>query len=263
MRRKFKVMCNSKVSDGRYEKLRSKQVQDSDGFLTDYTMYYDHELEQYVFVFGDNDMYDPETSDHDYECEDKDEAYEWFENYSSIDEDVDKGAFASTDINSNVLDGVDADEYISKLASMVQQKLDNTEISAIVEPGDASKAEAIHIEMPDNPAWYVSIPESKLCYIAIEDCDYIVEFVMDKMNSEPDDELSEANLKQLCLENGATDEDATDAAQILYKWCTAEGETEMPPLYDILNMCDAADDPDEANIVLRAVGYVGDEDDKM
>lgn len=263
MKRKFKVMCNSEVTDGRYEKLRSKQVPDSDGFLTDYTMYYDHEMEQYVFVFGDNDMYDPETADHDYECEDKDEAYEWFENYSGIDEDADKGAFAATDVSSNAPDDVDADEYISKLASIVQQKLDNNKISAIVEPGDASEAEAIHIEIPDNPSWYVSIPESKLSYTMVEDCDYIVEFVMNNMNAEPDDELSEANLKQLCLENGATEENATDAARILYTWYNAEGETEMPSLYDILDMCDAADDIDEANTVLRAIGYADDEDDEM
>ncbi len=261
MKRKFKVMCNSEVSDERYEKLRSKQVPDSDGFLTDYTMYYDHEMEQYVFVFGDNDMYDPETADHDYECEDKDEAYEWFENYSGIDEDED--TFAATDISSNVPDGVDADEYISKLASMIQQKLDNTEISAIVEPGDASKEEAIHIVIPDNPSWKVSIPESKLCYIAVEDCDYAVEYVMNKMNNmnvASDDELNEANFKKLCLEEGASEKDAADAARILYTWYTAEGETEMPPLFDILDMCDAADDPDEANIVLRAIGYADDDE---
>ena len=261
MKRKFKVMCNSEASDTRYEKLRTKQVMDSDGFLTDYTMYYDHETEQYVFVFGDNDIYDPETSDHDYECEDKESAYEWFENYSGIYEDED--TFAATDIRSNLPSEVDVDEYISKLAPIIQRELDNKRILAIVEPGDASKEEAIHIEMPNNPSWQVSIPESKLCYIATEDCDYAVEYVMNKMNkmnSASDDELSEANLKKLCLEEGASEKDATEAARILYTWYTAEGETEMPPIFDILDMCDAADDEDEANIVLRAIGYADDDE---
>lgn len=256
-------MCTSHVDNERYIKLRTKQVPDSDGFLTDYTMYHDNLNDQYVFVFGDNDLYDPETCDHDYECEDKDEAYEWFENYSGVCEDVDKGVFAATDINSYALDEMSADEYINKLAPMIQQDLDKNKVSAIVEPGDASKKEAIHIEIVDNPSWYVSIPESKLCYIAVEDCGYAVEYVMDKMKAEPDEELSEDNLKQLCLDNGATEQDATDAARILYTWYTAEGETEMPPVSDILNLCDAADDWDEANTVLRAIGYADDEDDEL
>lgn len=255
MKRKFKVMCNSEASDNRYEKLRTKEVMDSDGWLTDYTMYYDHLTEQYVFVFGDNDIYDPETADHDYECEDKESAYEWFENYSSTYEDEDTESDAPGE--------VDEDEYISKLAHMIQKELNNKKVPAIVEPGDASKEEAIHIVIPDNPSWHVSIPESKLCYITVEDCDYAVEYVVNKMNKRnaaSDDELSEANLKKLCVEEGASEKDAADAARILYTWYTAEGVTKMPPLFDILDMCDAADDLDEANIVLRAIGYADDDE---
>ena len=71
--------------DGEYHgwrALRSKQVQDSDGFWTDYTLY---ELEDggYGCVFGDNDVYNPDTSWLDAQFDTKEEALNWFENYST------------------------------------------------------------------------------------------------------------------------------------------------------------------------------------
>ena len=65
-----------------WRELRSKQVQDSDGFWTDYTLY---ELEDggYGCVFGDKDIYNPDTSWLDAEFDDKDEAFNWFDNYST------------------------------------------------------------------------------------------------------------------------------------------------------------------------------------
>lgn len=92
----------------------SKQVQDSDGFWTDYTMYAhiqvptdvwynllrnemfsmadipDEYITEYVFVFGDNDMYDPNDgmTSFDWECDSEKEAWDWFQDYTGFgDED--------------------------------------------------------------------------------------------------------------------------------------------------------------------------------
>lgn len=92
----------------------SKQVQDSDGFWTDYTMYAhiqaptdvwydllrngmtsiedipDEYITEYVFVFGDNDVYDPNDgmTSFDWECDSEREAWDWFQDYTGFgDED--------------------------------------------------------------------------------------------------------------------------------------------------------------------------------
>ena len=52
-----------------------------------------------------------------------------------------------------------------------------------------------------------------------------------------------------------------NAAKILYKWYSAEGEEFMPDADDILDMCDAATNTKERNIVLEALGYEPEEDD--
>lgn len=69
-----------------FECIDSKYVRDSDGFLTEYSMYYDKVNDQYVFVFGDSDLYRPEDSDYDYECDTLDEAREWFDSYKGFED---------------------------------------------------------------------------------------------------------------------------------------------------------------------------------
>lgn len=69
-----------------YKYIESKLVEDSDGFVTDYTMYFDNINNKYVFVFGDYDLYTPEDGDFDYECETAQEAREWFDNYKGFAE---------------------------------------------------------------------------------------------------------------------------------------------------------------------------------
>lgn len=72
-----------------YEEIASKSVPDADGFYTDYTMYYDILNDKYVFVFGDKDIYTPYYSDHDWECETEEEAWEWYNDYNGFeDEDI-------------------------------------------------------------------------------------------------------------------------------------------------------------------------------
>ena len=77
--------------DERYEFVKSKSVLDSDGFQTEYTMYYDWEDDKYIFIFGDSDLYDPTNTYADYECDSEREANEWFADYEGfIDESYEK-----------------------------------------------------------------------------------------------------------------------------------------------------------------------------
>jgi hypothetical protein len=65
---------------------------DSDGFMTDYTMYQNINTGEYVFVFGDKDIYTPDDGYFDYECETKEEAEEWFNNYNGFSDEDDEDA---------------------------------------------------------------------------------------------------------------------------------------------------------------------------
>lgn len=66
-----------------WEFLGVKQVKDTDGFWTDYTLWVNHETGVYVCIFGDSDLYTPENSDPDFETESEFEAYEWFNDYDT------------------------------------------------------------------------------------------------------------------------------------------------------------------------------------
>ena len=83
------VMESIEKVNSRYKFIKSKTVEDSDGFNTDYTMYYDTEEDRYVFVFGDRDLYSPEDGYFDWETEDKESAEEWFDNYTGFEDDED------------------------------------------------------------------------------------------------------------------------------------------------------------------------------
>lgn len=65
--------------------IKSKTVSDSDGFSTDYTMYKDDE--GYFFIFGDNELYGADREYADWECDTKEQADEWFDNYNGFDEE--------------------------------------------------------------------------------------------------------------------------------------------------------------------------------
>lgn len=75
----------------KYKKIISKQVMDSDGFYTDYTMYYNPDEDNYFFMFGDEDVYGPDPDYADWTCETNEEATEWYNNYNGFeDEDLDE-----------------------------------------------------------------------------------------------------------------------------------------------------------------------------
>ena len=68
-----------------WKEVASKQVVDSDGFLTDYTMYTDGET--WIFMLGDKDIYEPDRGYADWEADSEDRAWEWFNSYSGFEDD--------------------------------------------------------------------------------------------------------------------------------------------------------------------------------
>lgn len=68
-----------------YTMLRTKQVPDSDGFMTDYTLYENNITGEYVCVLGDRDTHSPEDEWFDFETESEDEANEWFDSYTGAE----------------------------------------------------------------------------------------------------------------------------------------------------------------------------------
>lgn len=103
----------------RYYRIDIKHVKDSDGFLTDYTWWYDAATDQHIFIFGDSEVYTPEDSSPDWETDSEDTAQEWWDNYVGPyeDDDLDEGLFNKLDaIESTVLsrNGVDALDEMSE-----------------------------------------------------------------------------------------------------------------------------------------------------
>lgn len=82
----YSVWMNSDNNEeGQWEEVASKQVMDSDGFLTDYTMYTDGET--YICMFGDKDIYEPDAEYADYETENEKNAWDWFNTYEGFADD--------------------------------------------------------------------------------------------------------------------------------------------------------------------------------
>ena len=75
--------------EAKWKRLLTKSVNDSDGFLTDYSMWYNDGEKRWVFIFGDSDIYDPTNTDPDWETENPEEAREWFLDYKGFEDDED------------------------------------------------------------------------------------------------------------------------------------------------------------------------------
>lgn len=93
--------------EAKWERLITKSVNDSDGFTTDYSMWYNDGEKRWVFIFGDSDVYDPTNTDPDWETEDPEEARQWFLDYNgfedtdeSLKEDWRTGTFTRDDLTS-------------------------------------------------------------------------------------------------------------------------------------------------------------------
>lgn len=72
---------NKEITASKYVEVASKEVTDSDGFLTEYTWYRD-ENGLNVFILGDRDFYSPEDEYFDFETESNAEAVDWFDSYT-------------------------------------------------------------------------------------------------------------------------------------------------------------------------------------
>lgn len=89
-----------------FEEIASKSVPDSNGFYTDYTMYRDIETGEYVFVFGDKDVYTPDQGYFDWTCDTEEEAWSWYDNYTGL-ADEDNDIYSATALYQNPYDEED------------------------------------------------------------------------------------------------------------------------------------------------------------
>lgn len=107
-----------------WREVATKQVLDSDGFLTDYTMYTDGKT--YIFMFGDKDLYEPDIDYADWEAETEERAWEWFNSYTGFaDEDDDDYSLYGSEEVDDESDGLDrpAQEFDSAKTSINSNKL--------------------------------------------------------------------------------------------------------------------------------------------
>lgn len=71
-----------------WEEVATKRVKDFDGFYDDYTMYKRADKDEWICIFGDKEIYEPDSAYADYETENEQEAWEWFDDYNGA-EDLD------------------------------------------------------------------------------------------------------------------------------------------------------------------------------
>lgn len=86
----FKLNENLDKEYENWVEVKSKQVPDYDGFLTDYTWYKgvsEDGDEIHIFMFGDKDVYEPDRDYADWECETQEQAEGWFDNYKGFEEE--------------------------------------------------------------------------------------------------------------------------------------------------------------------------------
>lgn len=109
-----------------FSEIATKSVPDSNGFSTDYTMYLDTNTGEYVFVFGDKDIYSPEDGNFDWECETEEEAWEWFNSYNGFaDDDHSDDILESTSIiSASLRPGYFADRIFSILDSLSADQIE-------------------------------------------------------------------------------------------------------------------------------------------
>lgn len=109
-----KITCSDVDSDV-WVKLAQKKVLDSDGFYTDYTMYSNEDGTSYIFMFGDEDIYEPDPQYADYECSNWDEAAEWWNDYNRFGED---------DIFEEAIEGASNEVELDPEESMIDMNID-------------------------------------------------------------------------------------------------------------------------------------------
>lgn len=99
------------IEDEGYELIDRKDVLDSDGFYTEYSMYRDLSTGEYVFVFGDSDIYRPEDGDFDHVTDSEDEAWEWFNSYEGFADD-EEDIYSSVELDAAAQDKLEDVEFV-------------------------------------------------------------------------------------------------------------------------------------------------------
>ena len=143
--------------ESRFERIKGKSVMDTDGFYTDYTMYYDTLLDKYVFVFGDEELYSPESSNFDWECDSEREANEWFNGYNGYDEYEEEHAWLDDMVDQegkkeSISEDFDSElgkNYIGKTV-FIKLKNGTTYVRKVLDQGNrAGGHEILIVEDPD------------------------------------------------------------------------------------------------------------------
>ena len=88
-----RVVSYTELPDPEWQLVDSKNVVDSDGFITDYTLWHDDVNGAWCCVFGDAEVYTPFNSFPDAQFESEWEAREWFEDYTGFAEDGEEYAW--------------------------------------------------------------------------------------------------------------------------------------------------------------------------
>lgn len=109
--------------DNDWTELASKSVKDSDGFITDYTLYrYDGDPDDvefpYLCMFGDKELYGPDEGYADWSGETEEEAWDWFDNYGEED------GYSTDAIDSSTCIECEYDDDESDFANISQDELD-------------------------------------------------------------------------------------------------------------------------------------------
>lgn len=137
----LKSLLESKSLKEYYEFIDRKSVEDSDGFMTDYSMYHDVANDKYVFVFGDSDIYSPEDGDFDWECETEEEARQWFNSYDGFaDENDDDSWVVDEDFSKDDLEKAKKDP---KVKDYIIKTLNGQEVD---EPESIKNPEEVNIK---------------------------------------------------------------------------------------------------------------------
>ena len=97
-----KVTCSDEYNS-EWIKVAQKEVPDSDGFYTDYTMYVSEDGSTYIFMFGDSDVYGPDIDYADHECSNWDEAVEWWDSYDGFEDENLKDVYSSDSIGNHMI----------------------------------------------------------------------------------------------------------------------------------------------------------------
>ena len=130
------------VTHDEWSLVDTKEVRDSDGFITEYSWYMNSDQKS-KFVFGDTDIYGSD-SEADYETDDPEVAQEWFDNYTGVDdmdESVDGEYNPYTDYTGPTIDNSDDKDPDTVGYDPIDDSDNNPYLNRITNDKDDSKVD--------------------------------------------------------------------------------------------------------------------------